>query len=350
MAPSEPELLADHRVDEVRVRVRQEVPFRPARPEARAEPAARAHRDQALDQLVAVALAVGPRVEPRVEEPRRAGTSPRRSAASRSRAPHRRRSRGTAGARRPRTASRGPSRTGSASCRGRAARARASPPLRRSARAGRRAAAARRADSTCCVTIAAATATSPSFASSEGWTVTGPRSIHLDAPYSEVPEDGCAAISISTIAPSRTGRPATFHTLGRSRATTQRGHDPDDRVEHLALEVPEAVPAVPLGRGDRACGQHHHEPDHREEARGRGEQREVQSRARRFAVRRRCGARSAEAVAGAASPASQSRRARGRGSLGAAVAFDVRSAIGGHLPGQRPRGGREAVAALRVAT
>jgi hypothetical protein len=70
------------------------------------------------------------------------------------------------------------------------------------------------------VRIVAVVATSPSFAISEGWTVSGPRSIHREAPYSAVPDAGRAAIAISTAATPRSGRPITRHRLGSIRAST----------------------------------------------------------------------------------------------------------------------------------
>ena len=57
------QLLADHRVDEVAVRVGQVEELLPALHEPDAGEAARAHRDQALDDLVAGAARVGPRVQ-----------------------------------------------------------------------------------------------------------------------------------------------------------------------------------------------------------------------------------------------------------------------------------------------
>ena len=70
------------------------------------------------------------------------------------------------------------------------------------------------------VRIVAATATRPSLANSEGWIVTGPRSIHRDAPYSDVPDVGRAAIAISTVAPARIQMPRCFQMRGDRRATT----------------------------------------------------------------------------------------------------------------------------------
>ena len=57
----------------------------------------------------------------------------------------------------------------------------------------------------------AANATSPSFANSDGCRVTGPRSIHRDAPYSDVPDDGRAAITIRIAAPARSGIARVLH-------------------------------------------------------------------------------------------------------------------------------------------
>jgi hypothetical protein len=67
--------------------------------------------------------------------------------------------------------------------------------------------------------IVAANATRPSFANSEGCSVSGPTSIHLDAPYSEVPDAGCAAISISTEVTASRGRLSAIQILGDVLAT-----------------------------------------------------------------------------------------------------------------------------------
>ena len=63
----QPELLAEHREDEVRVRVRQVLPLLTAGAEPDPEPSAGAERDQTLDQLIPVAQRVLPRVEERQE-------------------------------------------------------------------------------------------------------------------------------------------------------------------------------------------------------------------------------------------------------------------------------------------
>ena len=70
-AADEAELLADDREDEVGVRVRQEVPLRPAGAEADAGQAAAAERDERLRDLVARVAGVVERVQER-EQPRAA--------------------------------------------------------------------------------------------------------------------------------------------------------------------------------------------------------------------------------------------------------------------------------------
>ena len=59
--------------------------------------------------------------------------------------------------------------------------------------------------------------------------------------------------------PPRSGNPSAFQHRGGSRASTHGGDHADRRVEHLALEVPEAVPVVALRGRHRPGRQDHHE-------------------------------------------------------------------------------------------
>ena len=71
------------------------------------------------------------------------------------------------------------------------------------------------------VRTVAVNATSASFMNSDGWRVTGPRSIQREAPYRAVPEDGWRAMSISGRIAIIIGTASFCHTAyGRRAATT----------------------------------------------------------------------------------------------------------------------------------
>ena len=129
------------------------------------------------------------------------------------------------------------------------------------------------------VRTVAANATRPSFVNSEGCRVIGPRSIHRDAPYSEVPDDGPRRDHHRRIAAP--AAPRGFHTAYGTATTTRSAMPARERVDHLPLEVPEGVAAVTLRRGHRAGGQDHHEAEHREEPGGDQQQADRLRRARR---------------------------------------------------------------------
>ncbi len=123
--------------------------------------------------------------------------------------------------------------------------------------------------------------------------------------------------------------------------TTSADH-PDRGVHELALEVPEAVPAVALRSGDRARRQHHHEPDHGEEA-GRAEQQTRSRAGERAGVRSRPAFRGQRAWRAGASRSRLAQRGAGRFRGPWPLSLSHRRPFL-----QRARGGREAVPALGV--
>ena len=127
--------------------------------------------------------------------------------------------------------------------------------------------------------------------------------------------------------------PSVLPDARRQPRDDDRGADPDRRVEHLALEVPEAVPAVALRGRDRAGRQHHDEPDHRQ-APADPPSRARSRRASRFAsagLRRRGGGTSRRRRARRAAPV------RRRGAvLAGAWPSPPRRALPGALSHGRP--------------
>ena len=107
----------------------------------------------------------------------------------------------------------------------------------------------------------AANATTASLRNSAGCSVTGPRSIQRDAPYRDVPCDGCRASSISGMIASRKRAgdpgPGGMRQAPRHHHRHETGHG----IDQLPVEVPEAR-AVPLHRRDRTGRQDHDQAHH----------------------------------------------------------------------------------------